>query len=181
MKRSPQTVWANSQLWNGVRRRFEQIPSCEMVSADGLSKFPAVKWCSQTVWANSPLWNGVRTQFEQILSCEMVSADGLSKFPTVKWCPQTVWANSQLWNDVRRRFKSSWSSRVLAWRSTCSPIRLFFGLLHCVRNDGQVILDCFTAFARTGEWYWIASLRSQGRASDTGLLHCVRKDKWVKG
>ena len=123
-----------------------------MVSADGLSKFPAVKWCSQTVWANSPLWNGVRTQFEQILSCEMVSADGLSKFPTVKWCPQTVWANSQLWNDVRRRFKSSWSSRVLAWRSTCSPIRLFFGLLHCVRNDGQVILDCFTAFARTSEW-----------------------------
>ena len=111
MKRSPQTVWANSQLWNGVRRRFEQIPHCETVSADGLSKFPAVKWCLQKVWANS-----------------------------------------QLWNSLRIRLKSSWSSRVLAWRSTCSPIHLFSGLLHCVRNDGRVILDCFTAFARTSEW-----------------------------
>ena len=161
-----------------------------MVSADGLSKFPAVKWCPQMVWANSQLWNGIRRRFEQIPSCETVSADGLSKFPTVKWCSQTVWVNSQLWNSLRIRLKSSWSSRVLAWRFSWNPIRLFSGLLHCVRNDGQVILDCFTAFAMTSSCHreakpwrsswkhiWIASLRSQWRVGDTGLLHCVRNDE----
>ena len=152
-----------------------------MVSADGLSKFPTVKWCPQMVWANSQLWNGVRRWFEQIPSCEMMSADGLSKFPAVKWSPQTVWANSQLWNGVRRQFEQipscetvsafGWRVAVIARRSRGDPLVVQFAYS----------LDCFTAFAMTSRWYWIASLYSQWRVGDTGLLHCVRKDGRVKG
>ena len=151
-----------------------------MVSADGLSKFPAVKWCPQTVRVNSQLWNSLLRQFEQILRCEMVSADGSSKFPAVKRSPQTVWANSPLWNGVRRWFEQipscetvsadGWRVVVIARRSRGDPLVVQFAYS----------LDCFTAFAMTSRWYWIASLCSQWRASDTGLLHSVRKDEWVK-